>query len=105
MRLLTYQTDDGLQLGIVTERGVLDVAAAAAAAGVPRSITPDAVYGRGNAVLERLRVLVESATDSALYSSEDDLTIGPAVPNPGKILCVGLNYQKHAAGNRRYATG
>ena len=97
MRLLTYQTDDGLKLGIKTGRGILDVSAAAVAAGVKRSITPEAVYGRGNAVLERLRALVESATDAALYLSEDDLTIGPAVPNPGKILCVGLNYQKHAA--------
>ena len=97
MKLLTYQTDDGFKLGIKTARGILDVSAAAAAAGVPRSITADAVYGRGNAVLERLRALVESATDAALYLSEDDLTIGPAVPNPGKILCVGLNYQKHAA--------
>ena len=34
MRLLTYQSDDGFQLGVVTERGVLDVAAAARAAGV-----------------------------------------------------------------------
>ena len=97
MRLTTYRTDDGNQLGIVTERGVLDVAAAAAMAGVPRSITPDAVYGRGNAVLERLRALAESVTDPALYLNEGDLTYGPAVPNPGKILCVGLNYQKHAA--------
>ena len=97
MRLITFQTSDGNKLGIVTERGVLDVAAAAAAAGVPRAITPDAVYGRGNAVLERLRALAESATDAALYLNESDLTYGPAVPNPGKILCVGLNYQKHAA--------
>ena len=97
MKLLTYQTDDGLKLGIKEARGILDVSAAAAAASVPRAITPDAVYGRGNAVLERLRALVESATDAALYLSEDELTIGPAVPNPGKILCVGLNYQKHAA--------
>ncbi|MCY3917849.1 MAG: fumarylacetoacetate hydrolase family protein [Chloroflexi bacterium] len=97
MRLTTFQTSGGNQLGIVTERGVLDVAAAAAAAGVKRPITPDAVYGRGNAVLERLRALIESTTDPALYLNESDLTYGPAVPNPGKILCVGLNYQKHAA--------
>lgn len=97
MKLTTFQTSGGNQLGIVTERGVLDVAAAAAAAGVKRPITPDAVYGRGNAVLERLRALTESTTDAALYLNENDLTYGPAVPNPGKILCVGLNYQKHAA--------
>ena len=96
MKLLTYQSDDGFKLGIKEARGILDVSAAAAA-GVPRSITPDAVYGRGNAVLQRLRALVESATDAALYLNEADLIYGPAVPNPGKILCVGLNYQKHAA--------
>ncbi len=97
MKLTTYQSDDGYKLGIVTERGVLDVAAAAQAAGVTRAITPDAVYGRGLPLLERLRALMETATDAALYLNEADLTYGPAVPNPGKILCVGLNYKKHAA--------
>ena len=97
MKLITYQSDDGLQLSVVTARGVLDVAAAAQAAGVPRAITPDAVYRHGLPVLQRLRALVESSTDATLYHSESDLTYGPAVPNPGKILCVGLNYSKHAA--------
>ena len=27
---------------------------------------------------------------------EASLTLGPSVPNPGKIVCVGLNYRKHA---------
>ena len=97
MRLLTYHSDDGLKLGIKTARGVLDVAAAAAAAGAKRSITPDAVYGRGNAVLSRLNQLAAATDDPACYLNEVELTVGPAVPNPGKILCVGLNYQKHAA--------
>ena len=97
MRLLTYQSDDGLKLGIKTGRGILDVSAAAAAAGVKRPITPDAVYGRGNAVLSRLNELAAATDDPALFHNEDDLTLGPAVPNPGKILCIGLNYQKHAA--------
>ena len=54
-------------MGVVTERGILDVAAAARAAGVPRAITPDAVYRRGLPVLERLRGLVEASADAALY--------------------------------------
>ena len=68
MRLLTYKSDDGLKLGISTERGILDVASAAAAAGVPRAITPDAVYGRGNAVLARLSALVASTDDPATFT-------------------------------------
>ena len=34
MILTTYQTDDGIKLGIKTKRGILDVAAAVAATGV-----------------------------------------------------------------------
>ena len=96
MILTTFQSDDGVRLGIKTERGILDVAAAARAAGVTRAITPDAVYRRGNAVLERLRALVEGVDDAAFYLDEAGLTYAPVVPNPGKIICVGLNYRKHA---------
>ena len=96
MILTTYQSEDGVRIGIKTERGILDVAAAARAAGVTRAITPDAVYRRGLPVLERLRALVESSTDETLYLDEAELTYAPVVPNPGKIICVGLNYRKHA---------
>ena len=44
-----------------------------------------------------MTALLNAADDPAFYVSEDDLAYAPAVPNPGKILCVGLNYRKHAA--------
>jgi len=97
MRLTTFQKRGGNQLGIVTERGVLDVAAAVAATGVNCPTSADALYASGLSALPGLAALVQAADDPALYLSEADLTYGPAVPNPGKILCVGLNYQKHAA--------
>ena len=78
MRLLTYQSDDGFKLGIKTAQGILDVAAAAAAAGAKRAITPDAVYRRGNAVLARLSQLAAATDDAALFHDEGDLTIGPS---------------------------
>ena len=95
MRLTTFQTEGGNQLGIVTARGVLDVAAAATGADCPTSA--DAVYEIGSAALPALAALIDAADDASHYLNEADLTYGPAVPNPGKILCVGLNYQKHAA--------
>ncbi|MDE2852668.1 MAG: fumarylacetoacetate hydrolase family protein [Chloroflexota bacterium] len=97
MRLTTYQTGAGNQLGIVTARGVLDVAAAVAATGVNCPASVDEVYASGSAALPGLSALLDAAVDSSLFLKEADLTYGPAVPNPGKILCVGLNYQKHAA--------
>ena len=97
MRLTTYQTDNGIQLGIVTERGLLDVAAAVAATRLDCPASADDVFALGSAALPGLAALVEAADDPALYLNEGGLTYGPAVPNPGKVLCVGLNYRKHAA--------
>ncbi|WP_026699762.1 fumarylacetoacetate hydrolase family protein [Salibacterium aidingense] len=34
--------------------------------------------------------------DSSYFYSIQDCDFGPAVPNPSKIICVGLNYQRHA---------
>jgi len=40
--------------------------------------------------------LLDSAAP-AHYRAAADLKYAPAIENPGKILCVGLNYKKHAA--------
>lgn len=100
MILLTYQAPDGLALGVKTERGVLDVAAAQRALGpadVP--VTPAAVFAAGSAAIAGLTRLADTAVadgDAALFLDETTLTLGPCVPSPGKIICVGLNYQRHA---------
>jgi len=97
MILTTYYADDGIRLGIKSERGILDVASAAAATGAVCPAAPDAVYAQGLAALPALSDLLNQAEDRALYLDEADLTYAPVVPNPGKILCVGLNYRQHAA--------
>ena len=97
MILTSYQRDDGIKLGIRTARGILDVAAAVAATGLKCPASPDEVYAQGNEALGALSALADAADDDALYVDEADVTYAPALPNPGKILCVGLNYQKHAA--------
>ena len=97
MILTTFNTDDGIKLGIKTKRGILDVAAAAAATEMQCPTSPDDVYALGTGVMPALSALLNAAKDAALYLNEADLTYAAAVPNPGKILCVGLNYSKHAA--------
>ena len=104
MKLLTFRKDAGLALGIVTPAGVIDAAAAAEALGVYAETTPDAFFSAGTAALEGLRVLVAKAEEtlegdevrSPWLREASDLVLGPAVPEPGKILCVGLNYARHA---------
>ena len=99
MKLLAFSNGDGLGLGVRTDAGVIDVVAAAAALGgegVPRSID-EAVAG-GAAARAALDGLVGRAGGQrgAWLRDEAALELGPCVGTPGKIVCVGLNYRKHA---------
>jgi 2-keto-4-pentenoate hydratase/2-oxohepta-3-ene-1,7-dioic acid hydratase in catechol pathway len=101
MILLTFHQESGLALGVKTPQGVLDVATANNALKVPGvAETPGALYAAGLAALPGLAALVEQALSDgrrlAWLKSEGDLAFGPVVPHPEKIICIGLNYRKHA---------
>ncbi|MBZ0303385.1 MAG: fumarylacetoacetate hydrolase family protein [Anaerolineae bacterium] len=91
MKLVTLHPD--LRLGIQTDAGIIDVAAAGHSA-APTTI--DALLADSDSGLAALRELAVSAPASALLAA-NGVSFGPCVPNPGKILCVGLNYARHAA--------
>src|SRR5215218_3911851 len=104
MILLTIQDGDNARLGVKTARGVIDVAAAQAALSqgdgrLPQTV--EAAIAGGEATSSALAELVtragtSDAAGSSWVADESSLTLGPAVPKPGKIVCVGLNYRKHA---------
>ena len=104
MILLTFKSRSGLRLGVKTSAGILDVRAAFTDLGalvqapVPQSV-PALLIG-GQSALRALHSLVEltlSREDAANWLiGESHLEYGPCVPNPGKILCIGLNYRRHA---------
>jgi len=100
MKLLTFNGPDGLKLGIRGEQGIIDVVEAGNALGVTVPATLADVVAGGDAAVAELRVLEDSVADSASGSSwlldEMGLQHGPVVANPGKIICVGLNYRRHA---------
>lgn len=88
----------GLKTDITRDR-VLDIAAAAAAMDVSVP-TSEGLFAEG--ALAAYQVLLERWQEDAtprqpFLLEESTLTLAPAVVNPGKILCVGLNYAKHAA--------
>ena len=101
MKLLTFKTRKGLKLGLKTDKGVIDVKKAAKALEVDVPDTPEACLAAGLDALPALKALVAKAAarDGAAkwLLDEDDLTLGPCVVAPEKILCVGLNYRRHAA--------
>lgn len=103
MKLLTFYQNEQLKLGVKTANGVVDVSVALsqvpADTEVPQSI--HAVIEGGDQALAALRGYIEAveakgAANAPYVLDETALQIGPSVPNPGKIICVGLNYRKHA---------
>lgn len=96
MKLLTFQAQGRQRLGIQTEQGVLDVQAALELA--PNSAVPTdvmTVITGGDAAIQALRSVITEAPASC-YIDEATIAWGPCVTAPNKIICVGLNYRKHA---------
>lgn len=109
MQLLTIRKEVGYSLGVRTAHGVVDLALAQEAlgllgdAGLPD--TPAELFRGKTPALESLAALKEFADRAATAPQahvpwlldEAGLRLGPCVPRPGKIICVGLNYRRHAA--------
>ena len=91
MKLVSIAPD--MRLGIWLDDHVID-ASATDIAGMPGTMA-DALAG-GAPALDSLRNLAADPPASALLRA-NQVTLGPCVPQPGKIICVGLNYAKHAA--------
>jgi len=94
MKLATFKTAQGASYGAVTGKGIVDLR---------RYL--------GNQYPD-LKALIEGgAIDQArkhLSASPDyqasDITWLPVIPNPDKIVCVGLNYEEHRAETGRDKT-
>lgn len=96
VKLLSIRHADGTEsLGAVSAGGVVDVRATARKLGIA---VPDTLHGllnSGNA--DALAKVLAGAKGSGVpMLAEDAITHGRLFTNPGKIMCVGLNYRQHA---------
>ena len=87
---------DNYRLGVKTPRGILDVAHAAKHYGSGAPDTIDDLIKSGDAGITDLVRKAEAEGHKPLYLDEASIRFGPCVTNPQKIVCVGLNYAKHA---------
>lgn len=93
MKLCTYREGSALRLGLVRGDEVVDVAASAAQLGISVPETMEAVIAEYTQVRRALEAIEEKGVPAGKLS---DLRLAPPVTRPQKILCVGLNYRKHA---------
>ncbi len=90
---------DRLTLAVKTDKGVLDVHGAAETLNydVPHSVDEMLREGGGQLVNVVLLKALAAQWASRHFIPEDQVQFGPPVLHPEKIVCVGLNYRKHAA--------
>jgi 2-keto-4-pentenoate hydratase/2-oxohepta-3-ene-1,7-dioic acid hydratase in catechol pathway len=84
-------------LGVRFDDGVFDVAQAAGLLGLPAPLTLDQMLRDGSwPQVEAVISGTRSANLSQALAAESAISFGRLFTNPGKIVCVGLNYRKHA---------
>jgi acylpyruvate hydrolase len=88
MRLATIVTASGPRLHVRGRSGYVD---AARASQNPDYVTLSGVIEGGRRALDELAPLTQQ--DGTEYSESE---LGPAVPEPQRVICVGVNYLEHA---------
>jgi len=105
MILVSYRargSDAAWRAGIAHEEAVVDASASrlsrADAADGQEGLSVRALLQRGQQALEEVFAWAQQQFEAkSNLISLDTLELGPPVPDPDKILCLGVNYREHAA--------
>ncbi len=98
LTLLTMRRDGEYRLAVKTDKGILDVQEAAKLLRMHAPATMDDLLHNEDG--PSLSALVDTALKSnagqRAFVKEEGIEYGPVVTRPEKIVCVGLNYRRHA---------
>ena len=89
MKLLSFVMEGRPSYGAVKDQGVVDLGAQF---GVQGCVTLRQLLESGR-LPEAAEIAETAPADHALAA----ITFAPVIPDPGKIICVGLNYRDHVA--------
>jgi 2-keto-4-pentenoate hydratase/2-oxohepta-3-ene-1,7-dioic acid hydratase in catechol pathway len=98
LTLLTMRRSGEYRLGAKTDKGILDVPQAAKLLKMHAPATMDDLLQHEDG--PSLNALVDAALQSrsaqSAFVKEESIEYGPVVTRPEKIVCIGLNYRRHA---------
>jgi 2-keto-4-pentenoate hydratase/2-oxohepta-3-ene-1,7-dioic acid hydratase in catechol pathway len=94
MKLVSFLTSEGVQLGVKTDNGVVDVQATARNARLSAPTSIDEVIAGGQTALDQLAQVVQQADETL---DEATIQYASAIQKPNKIICSGANYLAHVA--------
>ncbi len=88
MKLLSYSLKNKTTWGVATDKGVIDCSA----------LFPTLRAALEANGLDKVKAFASGRDANATLT---EITYLPVVPDPGKIICVGLNYQDHVKETKR----
>jgi 2-keto-4-pentenoate hydratase/2-oxohepta-3-ene-1,7-dioic acid hydratase in catechol pathway len=98
LTLLTMDRHGEYRLGVKTDKGILDVQQAANILHLHAPATMDDLLQDedGPSLNALVSAALESGAARSAFLREESVRFGPVVTRPEKIVCVGLNYRRHA---------
>lgn len=93
MKLVSYSVDGETRFGALAGDGIIDLSRRTGFSSLKALIAADAIGAA-------MAITANAAPDVALAG----VTLLPPIPDPGKILCVGLNYHDHVVETGRTLT-
>jgi len=96
MKLVSFQADNVARFGAVKDQGIVELGSHFK----DRGIASLRQLLAADALDEAKRIVAQSAPSWKI----DNVTFLPVIPDPGKILCIGLNYRDHVEETGRTVT-
>ncbi|OCG11435.1 5-oxopent-3-ene-1,2,5-tricarboxylate decarboxylase [Gilliamella sp. wkB292] len=88
MKLVSYLVSDRASFGLLTENGIIDL----------RKKLDDKYVDLKSLLADKEGLsIAKTFLDAPCDIDEQDITYLPVIPNPNKILCVGMNYAEKRA--------
>lgn len=81
MKLIYFKKEEQIHPGILTDKGIIDI---------------DDFPGSKDFTIANLPALKEIERSATFFIDESAVTITSCCPYPSKIICIGLNYRRHA---------
>lgn len=100
MKLVTYHSPAGLRPGVLVGDDIVDVQRLSEDDGARYSSVKEILAG-GPDALAALEKRLTEAGQNHVAGNSGEIRLAPPVPDPDKILCVGLNYKEHVDEVRR----
>lgn len=96
MRLVTFRHETHERIGVQIESHILDLSRVSP--GIPMDMK--AFLSQGESIVAQTHEMLTHVKEAWLLA-ESDVTLLAPIPRPGKILCIGHNYQGHMVSEKQ----